>query len=56
MSNSLQIYVETSNEEYLAEKIEHGELYILCRENVDDYEGLYYKNGKIYSHSKGRCS
>lgn len=48
MSSSLQIYVDTSNEEYLTEKIERGELYILCRENVDDYEGLYCKNGKIY--------
>ena len=48
MSSSLQIYVDTSNEEYLTEKIERGELYILCRENVDDCEGLYCKNGKIY--------
>lgn len=56
MSSSLQIYIDTSNEEYLTEKIEHGKLYILCRENVDDYEGLYCKNGKIYSHNKGRCS
>lgn len=48
MSSSLQIYVDTSNEEYLTEKIERGELYILCRENVDDYERLYYKNGNIH--------
>ena len=56
MSISLQIYVDTSNEKYLTEKIERGELYILCRENVDDYEGLYCKNGKIHPHNKGRCS
>lgn len=55
MSSSLQIYIDTSNEEYLTEKIEHGKLYILCRKNVDDYERLYCKNGKIYSHNKGRC-
>lgn len=54
MSSSLQIYVDTSNEKYLTEKIERGELYILCRENVDDYEGLYCKNSKIHPHNKGR--
>ena len=35
MSSSLQIYVDTSNEEYLTEKIEHGELYIICREKYE---------------------
>jgi hypothetical protein len=48
MNNLIQIYTDISNEKYLKEKIKHEELFVLCRENVEDDKETICAKGKLY--------
>ncbi len=48
MGKLIRIYVDSLKQEYINKRLENGELFLYCKENIEDDQDTYCRKGKLY--------